>query len=98
MQISDKHGENEMLVKHIRQTSSIASSIGMNDVARLQKLAKVVKVANQLHIKVMSSGKIKGQVIEINALGMIGSLRQKNDGFTFFGCKRHDIKKTSAQN
>ncbi len=60
MQISDKYGENEMLVKHIRQTSSIASSVGMNDVIRVQKLAKVVKVAPEVHLKVMSSGKIKG--------------------------------------
>jgi fumarylacetoacetate (FAA) hydrolase family protein len=49
-----------MLVKHIRQTSSIASSVGMNDVIRVQKLAKVVKAAPEVHLKVMSSGKIKG--------------------------------------
>ena len=60
MQISDKYGENETLVKHIRQTSSIASSVGMNDVIRVQKLAKVVKAAPEVHLKVMSSGKIKG--------------------------------------
>jgi len=33
MQISGKVGENEMLVKHIRQTSSINSSAGIYDVA-----------------------------------------------------------------
>jgi hypothetical protein len=67
MQISDKFGENEMLVKHIRQTSSVASSVGMNDVIRVQKLAKIVNIANEVHLKVMSSGKLKGQVIRINA-------------------------------
>jgi hypothetical protein len=67
MQISDKFGENEMLVKHIRQTSSVASSIGMNDMIRVQKLAKVVNIANEVHLKVMSSGKLKGQIIRINA-------------------------------
>jgi hypothetical protein len=67
MQISDKFGENEMLVKHIRQTSSVASSIGMNDMIRVQKLAKVANIANEVHLKVMSSGKLKGQIIRINA-------------------------------
>ena len=87
-----------MLVKHIRQTSSIASSVGMNDVIRVQKLAKIVKAAPEVHLKVMSSGKIKGLVLRINAQGLVGGLRQRNDVFTFFGCKKHDIKKSSAQN
>ena len=57
-----------------------------------------MNVASEVHLSVMSSGKLKGQVIRINAQGMEGALRQRNDGFTFFGCKKHDIKKSSAIN
>lgn len=75
MQISDKYGENEMLVRHIRQTSSITSSVGMNDVIRVQKLARIVNLAPEVHLKVLSSGKLKGQILRINAQGLIGALR-----------------------
>jgi uncharacterized protein len=96
MQISDKYGENEMLVRHIRQTSSITSSVGMNDVIRVQKLAKIVNTAPEVHLKVLSSGKLRGQILRINAQGLIGALRQRNDGFAFFGCKKYDIKKSAT--
>ena len=70
----------------------------MNDVIRVQKLAKIVNIASEVHLRVLSSGKLKGHVIRINAQGVVGSLRQRRDGFTFFGCKKYDIKKSSAQN
>jgi hypothetical protein len=98
MQISDRFGENELLVKHIRSTSSIASRSGVLDIGRIKHLAQIVDKAPELHLQILSSGKLKGQVLRINAQGLENALRGRNDGFTFFGCKKHDLKKSSAQN
>lgn len=96
MQISDKQGENEQLVKHIRQTSSLASRSTVFDAQRVHQLAKIAARAPEMHLKIMSSGKLKGQVLKINAQGLEGSLRGRLDGYTFFGCKKHDVKKSAA--
>lgn len=42
MQISDKIGDNEILVKHIRSISSIASRSGVLDQGRIQLLEQIV--------------------------------------------------------
>lgn len=67
MHITDRHGDNELLVKHIRSTSSIASRSGIFDVARMRELARIVDHVPQLHLRILSSGKLKGQVLHINA-------------------------------
>lgn len=46
-----------------------------------------------MHLRILSSGKLKGQVLKINAQGLMeGNLRGKKDGFVFFGCKKHEDK------
>ncbi len=67
MQISDRFGENELLVKHIRSTSSIASRSGVLDIGRIKHLAQIIDKAPELHLQILSSGKLKGQVLRINA-------------------------------
>jgi hypothetical protein len=57
MQITNKPGDNEMLVKHIRSTSSIASRSGIFDVAKLRQLAVIVDQAPELQLRLLSSGK-----------------------------------------
>jgi len=89
MQITNKPGDNEMLVKHIRSTSSIASRSGIFDVAKLRQLAVIVDQAPELQLRLLSSGKQKGQVLKINAQGLEGGMRQKRDGIVYFGCKKH---------
>lgn len=42
MQISDKIGDNELLVKHIRSTSSIASRSAVLDQGRIKQLEQIV--------------------------------------------------------
>jgi hypothetical protein len=67
MHITDRQGDNELLIKHIRSTSSIASRSGIYDAARLRQLAQVVGHAPELHLKILSSGKLKGHTMKINA-------------------------------
>lgn len=95
MHISDRNGDNELLVKHIRSTSSIASRSGIFDIARIRQLANIVDHMPQLNLKILSSGKLKGHILKLNAQGMLenSSLRDKKDGFVFFGCKKHGSKK-----
>jgi hypothetical protein len=99
MQISNKLGDNEILVRHIRSTSSIANQSAIADLSRQRQLAKVVDSMPELHLKILSSaGKMKGTTLRINAQGLMeNSLRgQKNDGLVFFGCKRHNSRKTAG--
>ncbi|CAG9322657.1 unnamed protein product [Blepharisma stoltei] len=45
--------------------------------------------AKSLQLKILNSGNLmKGSVLLFKATGLIGSLRNANDGFTFFGCKK----------
>lgn len=67
MHISDKHVDNDQLVKHIRSTSSIASRSGVFDAAKIRQLAQIVDQAPMLNLKILSSGKLKGHVMKINA-------------------------------
>ncbi len=67
MQISDKIGDNELLVKHIRSTSSIASRSGVLDQGRIKLLESIADKMPGLHLQILSSGKLKGQVLRINA-------------------------------
>jgi hypothetical protein len=67
MQISDKIGDNEILVKHIRSTSSIASRSGVLDLARIKQLEQIVEKMPVLHLQILSSGKLKDQVLKITA-------------------------------
>jgi hypothetical protein len=67
MQISDKIGDNELLVKHIRSTSSIASRSGVLDQGRIKLLESITEKMPELHLQILSSGKLKGQVLRINA-------------------------------
>lgn len=96
MQISDKIGDNEILVKHIRSTSSIASRSGVLDLARIKQLDQIVEKMPVLHLQILSSGKLKDQVLKITAQGLENSLRGRKDGFVFFGCKKHDQKKSQS--
>ena len=66
MQISDKIGDNELLVKHIRSTSSIASRSGVLDQGRIKLLESIADKMPELHLQILSSGKLKGQVLRIN--------------------------------
>lgn len=45
-----------------------------------------------LELKVLSSGKLKGQVLRINAQGLEGSLRNARDGTVYLGCKKSSGK------
>lgn len=93
MHITDRAGDNEVIVKHIRSTSSIASRSGIMDAARVRQLATLVEVAPVLNLKILSSGKLKHHILRINAQGLEGGLRGKKDGFVFFGCKKHNSRK-----
>jgi hypothetical protein len=62
------------------------------DFARVKQLAQIVESAPKMQLKVLSSGKLKGHVVKINAQGMESSLRTQKDGFVYFGCKKHGNK------
>ena len=44
-----------------------------------------------LQIHEIEGDKMKGQIVRINSFGMIGGLRQKRDGITFFGYNHENI-------
>ena len=96
MHISDRLGDNDLLVKHIRSTSSVASRSGVFDAARVRQLAQIVGQVPELHLKILSSGKLKNHTMRVNAQGLEGSLRGRKDGYTFFGCKKHGTKKMAG--
>ncbi len=64
MHITDRK-DNAMLVNHIRTTSILNKSAV--DFARVRELAQAANDAPKLHLKILSSGKVKGQVIKINS-------------------------------
>ena len=64
MHITDRK-DNDLIVKHIRTTSLINKS--NIDFSRIKDLAQVVDTAPKLQIKVLSSGKLKGSILKINA-------------------------------
>ena len=64
MHITDRK-DNDLIVKHIRTTSLINKS--NIDFSRIKDLAQVVDTAPKLHIKVLSSGKLKSSILKINA-------------------------------
>lgn len=72
MHITDRF-DNDQIVKHIRTTSSVNKSVF--DFARVKQLASIVDSAPKINLKVLSSGKLKGHVLKINAQGMEGSMR-----------------------
>lgn len=64
MHITDRK-DNDQIVKHIRTTSMINKSA--IDYGRIRELACIVENAPRLNLKVLSSGKLKGHVLKINA-------------------------------
>ena len=52
----------------------------------------MVDEAPKLHLKVLSSGKLKNHVLKINAQGLESSMRPHKDGYVFFGCKKYASK------
>lgn len=59
------------------------------DLERIKRLEQIVASAPVLSLKVVNSTMLpKGTVIRINAQGIEGSLRNRKDGITYFGCKK----------
>ena len=69
MHITNRCKDNDQLVKHIRNTSSVnKSACGfVADMTRLRQLEQLVGTVPKLELKILSSGKLKGHVININA-------------------------------
>lgn len=81
-------------MKHIRTTSLINKS--QIDFHRVRELASIVNNAPRLHLKVLSSGKLKGHTLKINAQGLEGSERSAKDGFVFMGSKKRSHNKNKS--
>ena len=59
----------------------------------LKKLKEVLHTAKRLRLKILSSTTLnKGEVIEINTVGMEGGRREVEDGVSYFGCKKKGEK------
>ena len=88
-----KKRENDILVKHIRETSyqSTCSTGGGEHIERIRQLANIVHYAPLLTLKVINSGNLpKGMALRINAQGLENGIRGERDGSTYFGCKKRE--------
>ncbi len=99
MSLSNKEKENDILVKHIKATSNLAIASKIYDTdAKIKLLKEAVQYAPVLRLKVINSGNLpKGTILVINALGVENSLRNAQNGFTYFGCKKRAFKSNDKQ-
>ena len=99
MSLSNKEKENDILVKHIKATSNLGIAFKTYDNDSTIKLLKeAVQYAPVMRLKVINSGNLpKGTVLVINALGVENSLRNAQNGVTYFGCKKRAFKSNDKQ-
>lgn len=71
--------------------SSIVSNVDldMSNIESRKNQLMALRNYKSLQLKVLNSGNlIKGSILMFKPTGLLGSLRNNNDGFSFFGCKK----------
>lgn len=80
-------------VQKIKAKTAAIPLSDSNEALRQSKLMEKSQSAQNLRLCVVTSTVLpKGKVININALGAEGSLRNARDGRTYFGCKKREQK------
>jgi len=81
----------EIIAQHIRTTSKaqqISAPFDQDQLLRKKLREKATKEGKSLKLRIINSGGSlpKGAEFSINPFGLEGSLRNVNDGITYFGC------------